>query len=232
MRTEEEIVYEVREIVHGGEISSDSVIGERLIRSFLRKHRASKLYTFYKKGLTVSDIVVQELGLIDLDKINDTEYSKKLPAIINFDSNMGIFIDKENFNIPVLSSYKYFKSKYNILNSTLPKAKFSRDEIVVYIGKTDSCNFDEDAPKETAVKQFVEEAGSPSSKVYVNIQCVLYDPSEGKDYDWTRDPWPCPSEIIDMLTTSTLSRDLNLMINAHSDQVGNSRNDNIKLDAQ
>ncbi len=226
MKTEQQIVYDLLNIVHGGEVSNDNVYSDRLIRSFLRTHRASKMNTFYHKGLSVNDIVFQDLGTLELKK-SGNDYSVETPAFINFENNQGVYVTKFGYNIPIMDSEAFDLSKMNFYNNSKPKAKFEYNKLIVFAGCIDECNFLESSLKTKAVKQFVKEYNETDDEphIFVNVRAVLYDPGDQPGYDWTKDPYPCPSEIIDKIETSTLSRNLDLMIRMKGDQVGNAMSD-------
>lgn len=232
MRTEEQIVYEILNTVHGGQVSGDDTISERLVRSFLRKHRASKLAAHYAAGMNLDDFIFQSLGALEFQKIKDLDYRVQLPAIINFPNNYGIRLSKNGYYIPVVDRHAFELSKKNIVNKSSPKATMDGHFLTLYVGYTDLCNFFADSEKELAVAQLKTELEEIDdvAKVTTDVSAVLYDPGEGLSYDWTRDPYPCPSEIIDKVTTSTLARDLDLMIRTQSDTVSNIKSDNVNFD--
>lgn len=224
MRTEEEIVYDILNVVHGGNVSNDDQISERLVRNFLRKHRAAKLVSYMDRGWSVDDYVFQSLGTLLLEKTG-SDYNVPMPALINFDNNEGVKLSKSGYVVPLLNEEAFELSKTNIINKSSPKATFDGQNLKVYVGNIDSCRFLLESPKEIAVTAFNEEIAQTDDnpKIYLDVRAVLYDPEQGKDYDWTRHPYPCPSEIIDQLTTSTHARDLNLLIRKESDKVPNNK---------
>lgn len=223
MRTEVQIVYDLLNIVHGGRVSADDVISERLVRSFVRKHRASKVNMFFNSGASIADYMFQSLGNLEFKQKDEFEYSSIIPAVINFEKNFGIKISKERFSIPIVTSESYELSLSNPINRSSPKAKLDGQELTIFIGKLDSCNFLESSLHNKVVKSFNEEAKEidDESKIYALVRAVLYDPSQGLNYNWTRDAYPCPSEIIDQIETSVLARDFDLMIRQRPDQADN-----------
>lgn len=229
MRTEEQIVYEILNIVHGGKVSNDDVISERLIRSFLRKHRASKLYEKYSKGMDVDDFIFQSLGEVEFNLSSNDNYISKLPALINLELNQGVRVNKDGFWIPVVDRTSFSLSKKNIINKSFPKATFNGNSMLIYPGHLDSCNFFDNSEKENVVSLFKKEILTidDNPKIYAEVEALLYDPDSAPGYDWTKDPWPSPSEIIDKLTTSTLARDLELLIRSSGDNIPNSKSDKI-----
>lgn len=232
MRTEEQIVYEILNIVYGGKVSDDNEISPRLVQSFLRKHRASKLATYYSKGMNVDDFLFQNIGPVEFDLVKDLDYKSEVPALINFPLNYGIRLSKEGYYIPVVDRFAFELSKNNIINQSSPKATMDGSAITIYIGYSDPCNFLDTSSKEIATNKFVEESESIDNvpKIYADLSAVLYDPEDAPGYDWSRDPYPCPSDIIDQLTTSTLARDMELLIRQQSDKVSNAKDDKINFD--
>lgn len=230
MRTEEQIVYDVMNIAAGGRISADDVVSERMVRSWLRKYRASKMYMFFNKGAQISDYVFQSLGDLEFNQTGEFEYATTLPALINFDGNFSVKITKSRLNIPLLEEEEYELALSNPINKTFPKAKIEETLLTLFIGKPDSCNYLSSSPKEKVVAMFNEEALKIDDvpTVVANVKAVLYDPDQGLNYNWTRTPYPCPSEIVEQIETSTLARDFDLMIRTRPDQADNkSQIDNV-----
>jgi len=219
MRTEEQIVYELLNVYHGGELSDDNVVNERLMRSFLRKHRASKLAKYFMDGVSFSEEIFQDLGVLEFQENNKSDFFKKLPPLILI-NNFGLVLRKGDYIIPLTSREAFERSKKNLINKGWPKATTSSQGAVIYVGLSELCKADLKSLKEITVASFNQEINSfdTERKITVEVSAVLYDPSSSPTYNWTIDPYPCPSEIIDEITTSTLARDLNLMIRTNIDQ--------------
>ena len=232
MRTEEQIVYQLLNIYHGGSVSNDNVVNERLMRSFLRKHRASKLYKFSKNGLFISSEVFQSIGNIVCEKVTGkNDYVYQLPALIYLDG-YGIRLFKDEYAIPVVTRNNYRLSKMNIINSGFPKATIVQQNLNVFPGIDQStCRTDSESLKEQTVAKFAIEIAefNDNERITVEVEAVLYDPDDGDQYDWTSDPYPCPSEIVDQLTTSAAAKDLNLMIRQFVDQNVNAKEDKVEI---
>jgi len=223
MRTEEEIVYDLLNIVSGGRVSNDDTVSERLVSSFIRKHRAAKLNKFFNKGMNIDDYVFQSLGEIELNEVSENMFSAEIPALIHFENAMGIKIRKNDFRISVLGDEEFQLALSNLINKSTPKAKLNGQILTVFKGYSDSCDFYPDSPKEKTVALFDKETAVTDDvkKISVQIEAVLYDPKSAPGYDWTKDPYPCPSEIIDQIETSVLARDFDLLIRTRSDQADN-----------
>lgn len=219
MRTEEQIVYELLNTYHGGELSADNVVNERLMRTYLRKHRASNIEKYFNEGMSLSEEVFQSLGTVTLVKETNGDFSTTIPPMI-LTNNHGIRIYKNDYDIPFMDKEAFRYSKRNMINRAWPKATGTANTLVIFIGYKDLCNAEATSVKEQAVFAFSEEASKfdIDEEITVEIEAVLYDPSQAPGYDWTRDPYPCPSGIVDMITTSTLSRDLGIMIRQPQDQ--------------
>ncbi|RZV56997.1 MAG: hypothetical protein EX254_10490, partial [Flavobacteriaceae bacterium] len=82
MRSEEQIVDQLLNIYHGGDLSNDNNVNERLMRDFLRKHRASNMIKFTSQGMTVTSECFQPLGTVELEKETSGDFSRPMPAII------------------------------------------------------------------------------------------------------------------------------------------------------
>jgi len=232
MKTEEQIVYDLQNIISGGRVSADDVTSERLVRSFLRKYRASKMHTFFSKGKNPADYVFQSLGELELVGNGfENEFSASLPAIIHFSGYSGIRISKNRLSIPVLNEEAFELSLANEINKSQPKAKIDGNTLTVFSGLINSCDYHSSSLAQKVVAAFNLESTTVSDelKICVDAKAVLYDPSEALNYDWTKDPYPCPSEIIDQIETSTLDRDFELMIRVQPDQADNkSEIDNLE----
>jgi len=231
MRTEEQIAYEILNIVYGGKVSNDDTVSERLVRSFMRKHRASKFGKYYSKGMDVDDFLFQEIGELEFEINKHGDYTAEIPAIINFPLNQGLRVKKDSYQIPVVDKNAFDLSKKNIINKSSPKATLLGSRLIIYVGYNDPCNFFDFSEKEKAVNSLIKEAGELDniSNINAKVEAVLYDPDDGLNYNWTISPYPCPSDIIDQLTTSTLARDFELLIRNTSDQVPNSKSDNVNF---
>lgn len=232
MRTEEQIVYELLNILYGGKVSNDDYASERLVRSFLRKHRASKINTYYSEGAIIEDVCFQKLENVQFEIVKDLDYKASIPAIVNFKQNFGIRIIKDGYSIPVVRKEAFELSKKNIINKTTPKATIFGNTALIYVGSNDLCNFLEASEKEVLVNSFQEQIAEfdDVAKITADLEVVLYDPDSDPTYDWTTTPYPAPSEIIDQLTTSTLARDLGLLIREKADTLINNKKDNTSFD--
>lgn len=228
MRTEEQVVYQLLHIYHGGQVSNDNVVGERLMRDFLRKHRATKINKFSKGGLIITDECFQYVGNITMEK-GKYYFEKNIPPLIFLEGN-GILLSKNDVDIPVMDRSSFRASLRNILNKHFPKASMMGNQLILFPGSIDLCNISLESEMGSLISEFDKEIKSfnDNEKVTVDLHAVLYDPSQAKDYDWTKDPWPTPSEIIDEITTSTTQRDLNLMLRQYVDNNVNNVADKVE----
>ena len=232
MGTEEQLVYELLSTITGGQVSNDDKYSERLMRSFIRKHRAAKLVEYYALGMDLDDYIFQNVGLLQLDKVKNLDFKCKIPQLIHFSNNYGLRLHKNDYFIPVVDKHAFELSKLNIINKSIPKATVNGNELTVYVGYSDFCNFFENSSKEIAVKELIAESEviDDVPKIYCELEAILFNPDDALNYDWTRDVFPCPPEIFEKITTSTLARDLDLMLRAPSDGVSNMKQDKTDFD--
>lgn len=229
MRTEESIVDELLNIYYGGEFTQDDDVNERVVRAFLRKHRASRLSYFTIEGQTVGSECFQELGTLTVERGTDGEYAVILPPLILLDYH-GIIVQKDGHIIPVTDYFPYRLSKKNYFNKAFPKAAIRGHKLLVWPGIKDLCKQDASSEVYQTVSAFADEIAEfdDNEKITVQVDAVLYNPDDAPGYKWTESPYPCPSEIIDYLTTATASKDLQLMIRQHVDENINNLDDKVR----
>lgn len=223
MRTEEEVISTLHDIVRSGEANQDDPINERLLRSFLRIHRGKHLSRAFRNGEQLPDEVFQNLGMISFFLENGNYVSAVLPKIIRFPQNFGFVAEKDDYTISVVESGEFKNSINDRFNKYHPKLKFINRKLFLYLGLEQSCDLEDVSatPLNRAVRKFLLE--TQSNTVNINLRAVLVDPDDEAGYDFTVDPYPMPDELIEDLMNSVTARDFNLFLRTKSDETGDKR---------
>lgn len=219
MGTEQEYVYAIIETVQKGLLSDDSKVDERVIRSFLRTYRASELAKYSMNGLTISDECFQHLGELDFTFFKSKQFQRELPKIIRLNNNFGLFFEKNGENVPVLNSEEYALGLKTLISSKLPKAKIQGSKGVVYIGNRISSSCGDKPSNNLALNDFYDQTIITSgTKISVDVHAVLENPDDAPGYDWTKDPYPCPSEIMENIKSKIYAKEFNLILQVKPDK--------------
>jgi len=220
--TEENIVYQLLNIIRAEELNNDEVVDERSIRALLRIHRVELLNRYSKKGTTIQDVCFQKLANVSLNSISLTEYTATLTNILQLGQNFGVKISTPEFeNIPLVSEESYFLGIKNPINKYQPKAKIENQKLTVYVGVASPNAMDSGIRIQNTIDSLT------NNKVVI-IKAVLDDPDAGEGYDWTTSQYPFPSEIIGEMKKNILRREFNIILSTKSDQIPNMKNDTLK----
>lgn len=226
METEEEIVYSIIEVAKKGNLSDDNRINERLIRAFLKPYRASAIARATAMGLIVTDECFQYLGELQFDLLRAKQFTRVLPKMILLKSNFGIRFEIAGENIPVLNSEEYALSLKSMLNGKLPKAKLTSTKATVYTGEYLVVNGKQKPVNNIVINEFQDQIRDNQNQfITLDVYGILDDPDHGVDYDWTKSPYPCPSELIEEIKTKILAKEYNLVLNIKTDKVTDSNDD-------
>ncbi len=233
MTTEENILYQILNSVRAAELNSDEVADERLIRSFMRLHRAELINKYSQGGVTIQDVCFQivpgsgvDQTLLDIAVTTDPfEYDATIPTLVQLPSYLGIILTtKEYYSIPVIQNENYHLSKFHIINKYQPKATIEFNKIIIFTG---------------SVSPNVQTTGIPMSNIIasikagtVRLKAILDDPDKGFGYDWTTSQYPLPEEIIEEMKKNILRREFQIILSTKSDQVPNMKNDTLRYHDQ
>ena len=238
--TEQELVYRILEIVRLEKVAEDK-IDQRVVRAYLRNHRGSKLSTYSKEGITITDEVFQYLGEIEFTTTDKTSYqltTSKIPTVLDFKDGYGLYFMKGAINVPLVNSEDFEFSFHSLYNTYLPKVKRQGNVYTLYKGSLTGCAQDESDTYKSILgmhKEFISSAnskGGMSRNPYaIKMPCwaVLNNPEDAPDYDWRKSPYPFPNEIVDQLINSVLAREFNIYLQRKEDSIGNDREDNIQF---
>jgi hypothetical protein len=220
MGTELEIVYSIIETVEKGALTDDKKIDERVVRSFLRTYRASVLAKATMEGILISDECFQHLGTLEFTATLAKEYSRMLPKIIRLENNFGLMFSKNGENIPVVSSEEFALSRKSIINGRLPKAKVLGSIATVYVGAVKQTSCGNKPAGNYTINDFSEEIiANNGSKVTVDVNAILDNPDDAPGYDWTSDPFPFPSDLVEEVKTRILRKEYNIILQINGDKV-------------
>lgn len=228
MRTEEEIIYTLHDIVRGAQINQDDPINERLMRQFLRIHRGKILNTYYNKAQSIPDECFQNLGSIYFNFLNGYYISPVLPKTIRFKNHTGLIMSKDGYPISILNSEEFDLSLKNKFNKKHPKAKFVENQLYLNIGEAVNCtqiNNNPNSDLNKVVAKFNQEASL--NIVNTHLIACLVNTDDSLGYNWTEHAYPMPDELIDELLSNIKSKDFQLFLQLNGDTTGN-----IKFDAK
>mgnify|MGYP003606349841 CR=1 FL=1 len=216
--TELNLVYEYIDLVRNREHNLDEPITESLMRHIMSTYRGNILHTHYKKGVNISDEVVQSWDMEFTKKGNF--FSAKIPKTIRFQNNAGIFLEYYGYNIPVMESEAFELGVKNTFGKKTPKAKTVNDELIVYLPPLSDCIM-----LAGTLVQLVK--ASKNNKFSATFSGVLVYPGDCPTYNWEKDAYPFPGEKLDQLKYLIASRDFGISAQFKKDEVQNARQDNV-----
>ena len=220
METEEKIVYQLLDEIRGSQLNNDEVIDEREVRSFLREHRPFIINRAFNNGLTVSGIEFQSLGTITLVEVSN-QLTYALPSIVRLPNNAGVRITTlSGYNIPLVSKESVYLSLNNPIGQFQPKAYIEGNTLIVFppVENDDAMN------DGSGLDNIITEISTTKELL---LDCILQNPDDGTGYDWTASEYPLSQELISVLKNEVRRRNLNIIINAKTDEVTNMKNDSI-----
>lgn len=224
MRTEQEIIYTIWDIVRGGESNSDDPINERLMRRFLQIHRSKRLNTYYKKGNDIPDECFQSLGTINFSLTNGVPVSDELPKVVRFEKGyFGLMIDKNGYPISIMNSEEFRNATKDRFNKYHPRLMFLNRVLTLNTGLEQSCDLDDVSNSEMNVAIRKLKAEESMNSVTLSGKAVLVNPDDESGYDWTADPYPMPDELIEDMVNSVNAREFNLFLRTRTDETGDIR---------
>jgi hypothetical protein len=222
METEEDIVYSIIETVKKGNLTDDNKINERVVRGFLKIYRASVIAKNSTIGVTITDECFQYLGNLRFNYVKPKQFSRELPKILLLNT-FGIQAEVIGENIPILKSEEYALSLKTLLNGKMPKAKMTGNKLTIYIGEYLIVN-GRKKPKQNIVIDELSLQASTNANMFIDVEvtAILDNPDDAPGYDWTTDPYPCPSELIEEIKTRILAKEFNLILSIKADKVTDS----------
>lgn len=227
MVTEKEIIYSILNTVRNGQHNSDETITERLLRAYLSNYRADAIRKNYENGLSISDEVFQQIE-ISLEEKEENYFVGDLPKYIHLDEN-GYYLFKNLTSIPIVNKEKFELFHKNNLEKSKVNAYITGNKLTVY-GGTYEEGLDEnnDVVLQIISEKYESQNSNKKKIVAFEFSSVLQNPSDDKNYDWERDPYPFPAERIPELRYQIIKNEFGIMAEAKTDEVQNARKDNIR----
>lgn len=227
MATMNEIVYNIANILEGGRLSDDSLPSLRQIAFNVVYWRATLVRRDINKNNYLSEQYVQDLGVLELEKIDRSEYPTLFPTYKNI-----------------------FRTK-----TKLPKFLRLLDrEAITYVGSIDKVtSFQLNNPNRMQFIEFdkfkmVENALYRNDHIYValddncelsyiNVQGILADPRKASLYSNLEghpcysddDEFPLPEDMISTITLGLCNGEMR-MLKALPTDLENDNIDNSKMD--
>jgi len=188
MVTEKEIVYSILNSLRGSHSSNNDMISERLIRSWINTERANLLLQFTDSGRSISQENYQNISIEFSKKQRDGYYKTKIPKILFFNRRSGIRI--------------YYRGE-SVLMCT--KTQNKNYEISPYLKEVQRCWVVGDYLYSKVDK------GSMLQKGILDIDAVLFNPSDDSNYNWETDTYPLQGELVNVLKTTVLKNNGNII---------------------
>lgn len=227
METELKIVYSIIGTVKR-QANDDFEISERMVRGFVQDHRSMLISDYSNQGMTISDECFQYMGYLQFTRSDmglgdfvykGKEFYRDIPKVIRLKDNAGIMVERMGINIPIVNSEEFQLSRNSLFNKFIPKGKFIDNKITVHIGNTVP-----DCSKSSELKKLFEvfyndNESTPLKNIFLDVRLVLDNPDDAPNYNWRRDPFPFPSELIDELKTNILRKEFNIIASLPNDKV-------------
>ena len=237
MKTELDVVYNIINVARAAEHNNDEPVTERLVRSFVRNHRADCLRKYYKDGHIIDDEVFQNLSFKIL-KTGPTRFQTKIPKAIRFQNHSGFYIEKNGMVIPIVTSHQYILNKLNPFNKNFAFCKTEEQLLTLNIPSISTIQ-NVDITSENYIMIQGLETDILSQEIYnfnnpndiqpigvlVNFHAVLLDPSDDPNYNWEVDMYPFPSERLVELENQVLAKEFGIMANSIKDEIENAKGD-------
>jgi hypothetical protein len=223
MVTEREIIYTILNTVRSGEFNTDEPLTEKLLRNYLKTHRASRLIKYYEKGRQVPDECFQLFKDIEFNSIGNLWTCNTVPNVIPFPKYEGVFFLKNDYPISVVTAKKWKNNQKDRWNKLQPTVKLFNNQAFLYTGALNTNTNVNDDLSSSELNAVVNALSieATQGKIKLDGRFVLQNPSDDPNYDWTKNKYPFPSEQIDMLVNSVTARELNVFLRVSSDEVGN-----------
>jgi hypothetical protein len=202
MITEKEIVYSILNSLRGGHSNNNDLLSNRLIRSWIAAERANLLLQFTDSGRSVSEENYQSLSTKTFTLVSDNIYKHTLPKIIYFNRRSGVRIRYNNEAVLMCTKSQdrnYQKDNYF---SSVKRAWVIGNEMYVRIGTGNETNLN------------------------LDIDAILYYPSDDINYNWETDVYPLQSELITVLKQTAIKNEQNIINMALNDTTNNFTSDN------
>lgn len=226
MDTEAKIVYSIIATAKKNKINDDSRINERVVRTYLQGERADLLDQMTMGGMKMSDECFQPMGALQFSYLRPRVFSRKMPQVVRLQQNAGIMLSKYGEPFSVVAVDEFRMGQRHLINKYHPKASYLFDTLSIYIGlKRTDC---EAQPELNETVDAFEQDIIDSNGAYIlaEVNAVLQNPSDSPTYDWTKDPYPFPAELINDMVTNILRRQYNIILQVKTDKVADGEEKN------
>lgn len=203
MTTEKEIVYSILNSLRGSHSDNNEMISERLIRSWVNTERANILLQFTDAGRSISEENYQDI-LLNVNKTGDSIsniYYQKIPKIIFFNKRTGVRIIHKSNTVLMCTKSQHRHYSKNEYTKNLDRTWIIGNKMFFYL-KNGTENTEE-----------------------LDINAVLYNPSDQEEYDWETSPYPLQSELITVLKTVVLEKNSGIINPGLNDNDNNFKQD-------
>lgn len=234
MITEVEIIHTLWDVVSRGQKNQDDPINERLMRRFLQSYRGKIVQHEYNMGVMLPDELFQVVGTIQFNQENDYLISEeRLPALIRLKQGFGVMANVDDYQVSVVDYSQFLNSKKDVFNKYHPIASIMNSRMYLRKGIIPPASGYDDpsgSPLHRAINKLsvITMPGAPL-KPSIFLRAILVNPDDSPGYDFTRDPYPIPNELIDTFNASILQKEFQVFLNARPDEVGNKRDNNAKF---
>lgn len=222
--SEYHIVYELINAVRNSVHNNDEVISERLMRQILKTYRADSIRKEYKNGIELDDEVIQTIPL-RFKKLPNGDFSSAIPKIIRLKNHAGFFLNKENYNIPIVNSESFDLSKNNSFARNLLKAKTQNENLIVSVPKRSYCLTK--SGQLYSILSMLEKEQKTLKEIKLDFSGILADPSEDPNYNWEESIYPFPSERLAELKTQIAFKEFQMSMQYKQDEIQNARQDRV-----
>lgn len=212
--TEQEIIYGILETIRAYEITDDEKVTEAIIRNYLANYRNEDI----KNVFEISEEHYQNIDLV-FKKENET-FTSVLPGIIFERGRIGISISDWSVTpVPV-------SSKEEAMNAR--RSRMYRPPYIAYLtnGKIHIIVQSDVLETMPAANSYLKNL-LLSRDPKIEIQAILSDVSKGKNYDWTKTPYPLSANRIQTIRKNILRQEFGITVEVKKDEVQNARQDNI-----
>lgn len=227
--TEQEIIYGILETIRAYEITDDEKVTEAIIRNYLANYRnedIKNIFEISEEHYQSIDVYFRKEGdkyvshfPVDQSSPLASKISEPLPGIIYESGRIGISINDFTGIISVVSKEEALNSKRSRMYNP-PYIAYLTNGKIHLIVQNDVL---ESMPSASSYLKNLLLSKDPK----IEIQAILSDVSKGKNYDWTKTPYPLSANKIQTIRKNILRQEFGITVEVKKDEIQNSRQDNI-----
>lgn len=238
MTTELQIIYSILKTVRSAELNNDENVSERLLLSYIRKHRPDILRKHYNNGHTIGDEVFQTLPITLLKKSAKIFFCN-LPKTVMFEHNYGVNISLFGIPFQIVTNEDFYLYQKNNKMNFFPIGTIVQNTLHFFIGNPDSTAYKTNSETHYAIKHIHDtiyqiELNNYNNETQLPIQfdvdykAVLVNPDEQPGYSFENSIFPFPAERLPELEQTILSKEFNIILSTKKDEIQNARQDYIR----